>query len=896
MAIAAVAELVDALRDSRVLDAAQLREVAGTPASFPEAKALARELIRRGWLTPYQANQLLLGRGRDLLLGSYVLMERLGEGGMGLVFKARNWKVGWVVALKVIRKERLTSPNVVRRFQREILAAAHLNHPNIVRAYDADEVGGRHFFAMEYVEGTDLARLVKEHGPLVVPLACDYVRQAALGLQHAHERGLVHRDIKPANLLLTRKGVVKLLDMGLARLAGRVEGGDSRSTLTKEGIVVGTLDYIAPEQSLDAHGADIRADLYSLGCTLFFLLTGRVPFPARNPTEKLLRHQLEPPPRVDQLRPEVPPGVAAVVARLMAKRPADRYRTPADLAVALADVAGGGVLPSGTTLTTPCAGPAAPQAAGDTSENWSSLPATTPSGVAEAAPASPPAARRRRRWLWPGVVVGALLGLAVLSLVAVRKLTAPVAGPRSAVTNGGSRQDADAAAFDQWARGVAALPATNQLEAVLTRLRQRNPGFSGLVSPTIEDGVVTGLDFVSTGVKDFTPLRALKGLKRLSVAGSGAKGELSDLTPFKGMPLTYLNCNSTQVGDRAPLEGMPLTVLLCAGTPVADLSPLRRMNLTTLDCSSTRVSDLSPVKGMPLTSLSCSSTTVADLTPLAGMKSLQSLLCVSTQVADLSPVASLPLSTLDCHGSPVADLSPLQGMPLQNLVCDCNPWRGDAEPLRGIRTLSAINGRPVAAFWEDVDARQAAFRAWLETQPPGMQAWAKRVAALPPERQVEEVARKLRERNPAFDGKLSPGVAYGLVTGVTLGTEDVTDLGPLRGMPALRDLSCTAAAAGKGKLADLSPLKGLPLVTLDCSWTQVSDLSPLQGTPLQTLNCTGTKVVDLAPLSGAPLVQVSGDFDPARSAQALRAIKTLQTINGTPAVEFLKGIGSPPGR
>src|SRR5262249_28607217 len=160
-------------------------------------------------------------------------------------------------------------------------------------------------------------RLVKEHGPLAVPLACDYVRQAAHGLQHAHERGLVHRDIKPANLLLTRKGVVKVLDMGLARLGDRAEGGDSRSTLTKGGIVVGTLDYIAPEQSLDAHGADIRADLYSLGCTLFFLLAGRVPFPGRNPTEKLLKHQMEPPPRVDQLRPEVPPGVSAVVARLM---------------------------------------------------------------------------------------------------------------------------------------------------------------------------------------------------------------------------------------------------------------------------------------------------------------------------------------------------------------------------------------------------------------------------------------------------------------------------------------------------------------------------------------------------------------------------------------------------
>jgi serine/threonine protein kinase len=240
MAPASVAELVDALREGRVLDAPRLREVAHAADSFPEAKALARELIQRGWLTPYQANQLLLGRGRDLVLGSYVLLERLGKGGMGQVFKARNWKVGRVVALKVIRKERLAWPGAVRRFRREILASAHLNHPNVVHVYDADEVEGTYFFAMEYVAGTDLARLVKERGPLPVAQACDCVRQAAVGLQHAHERGLVHRDIKPHNLMLTGKGVVKVLDLGMARLAEGIEGGDSRaSTLTKEGMVMG---------------------------------------------------------------------------------------------------------------------------------------------------------------------------------------------------------------------------------------------------------------------------------------------------------------------------------------------------------------------------------------------------------------------------------------------------------------------------------------------------------------------------------------------------------------------------------------------------------------------------------------------------------------------------------
>jgi serine/threonine-protein kinase len=343
MALDSVTDLVELLRQCRLLEPAQEAELLRHLVSgFREPRALARELIRRGWLTPYQANQLLLGRGRDLLLGSYVLLERLAKGGMGQVFKAKNWKVGRVVALKVILKERLTWPGIVRRFRREILAAAHLNHPNVVHAYDADEVRGTYFFVMEYVEGTDLARLVKERGPLPVAQACDYVRQAALGLQHAHERGLVHRDIKPSNLLVTRKGVVKVLDLGLARLEEGIEDGGSRSsTLTKEGMVVGTVDYIAPEQALNCHSADIRADLYSLGCTFFFLLTGRVPFPGRNSTDKLLQHQMEAPPPVGRLRAGVPPRVAAVVARLMAKRPLDRYQTPGELAAALAGVAGG---------------------------------------------------------------------------------------------------------------------------------------------------------------------------------------------------------------------------------------------------------------------------------------------------------------------------------------------------------------------------------------------------------------------------------------------------------------------------------------------------------------------------------------------------------------------------
>lgn len=334
---------IDALRQYRLLDSQQLSELSRKiQPKFREPKALGRELLRRGWLTPYQVNQLLQERGQELLLGSYVLLERLGEGGMGQVFKARNWKLGQIVALKVIQPDRLANPNAVKRFQREIRAAASLSHPNIVHALDADHVGSTHMLVMEYVEGTDLSQLVKQSGPVSVRKACEYIRQAALGLQHAHEQGLVHRDIKPSNLLLASQGsVVKILDFGLARLA---EGapGETATCLTQSGLVVGTPDYMAPEQVRDPHSADVRADLYSLGCSLYYLLSGLAPFPDGSATEKVLKHMQEEPRPIEQLRPDLAGEVVAVLRKLMAKRPEDRYQTPAELAAALQAVLSSG--------------------------------------------------------------------------------------------------------------------------------------------------------------------------------------------------------------------------------------------------------------------------------------------------------------------------------------------------------------------------------------------------------------------------------------------------------------------------------------------------------------------------------------------------------------------------
>jgi serine/threonine-protein kinase len=324
--------LVATLRDLCLLDAAQLQEVSGPlQQQFVTPTALTGELVRRGWLTPFQRDLLLQGRGRDLVLGPYVLLDRLGRGGMGEVFKARHQILNRVVALKVARKDLPQDATDERRFLREIQATARLAHPNIVIAHDALRLDGAHLFAMEYVEGTDLARLVRQYGRLPVAHACEFVRQAALGLQHAHEHGLVHRDIKPANMLLTAGGtLVKVSDLGLVRLGDADEG-----QLTSPGLVLGTPDYLAPEQASNARTADIRADLYSLGCTLYHFLGGRPPFVEGTALEKLFKHMEEEPTPIETLRPDLPPGVAAVVHRLLAKKPDDRYQTPAELARAL---------------------------------------------------------------------------------------------------------------------------------------------------------------------------------------------------------------------------------------------------------------------------------------------------------------------------------------------------------------------------------------------------------------------------------------------------------------------------------------------------------------------------------------------------------------------------------
>ncbi|MFO0808321.1 MAG: serine/threonine-protein kinase [Gemmataceae bacterium] len=338
-ALTSTDQFLEVLRKSKLVDEKRLDSVlASLPDGLPEKpKTLAEQLYRQGVLTHFQASQLLQGKWRGYLIagGKYKLLELLGVGGMGCVYLCEHLRMKRLVAIKVLPGEKLDDPTTLERFEREARAVAALDHPNIVRAHDLDSDGKMHFLVMEFVDGTSLQDVVKRFGPMDIVRAAHYVSQCAEGLQHAYETaGLVHRDIKPGNILVDRAGTVKILDMGLARFFRAVDVDPLTKRYEKDA-VLGTADYLAPEQAVNSSEVDIRADIYGLGATFYYLLTGRSPFDEGSVAEKLIWHQMKNPEPVRSLRPEVPVELEAVLNKMMAKKPVHRYQEPAAVVDAL---------------------------------------------------------------------------------------------------------------------------------------------------------------------------------------------------------------------------------------------------------------------------------------------------------------------------------------------------------------------------------------------------------------------------------------------------------------------------------------------------------------------------------------------------------------------------------
>jgi tRNA A-37 threonylcarbamoyl transferase component Bud32 len=753
-------------------------------------------------------------RAEDLpSIPNHELLGELGRGGMGVVYKARNLLLDRIVALKVIRADHLRDAEVVRRFCREIRAAAQLAHPHVVHVYEAGQVGTLPFFTMEYIAGTNLAALVRQQGPLPVSQACRYVRQAALGLQHAHERGLVHRDIKPANLLLSAAdGSIKVLDLGLSRLR-EPAGEPAASTLTREGVMMGTPDFMAPEQILDARTADPRSDLYSLGCTLYYLLTGQPPFSRGSPGEKLAQH-LAQEPRMEELRPELPGGLRDLIRKLLAKRPEDRYSSAGELACALADFADGLAPPAGLEAT---------------KTNLAAAAHRTPKQRTERA-------YRPRRAALFGACAILVLGLALW--LALRPGPPEPAPPPLAAP----------------ASPEAESP-TNALQRMRAKVQRQDPAD--------DRSAIVAVDLHDTPVKDedLACLANLGTLKQLNLAqtsiGDAGLRHLQALTQ-----LETLDLDNTKVGDAglAHLRGLaPLQTLFLAGSRVssAGLAHLRGLNrLFSLGLARTAVDDagLAHLQELPqLAILNLEDTAVADagLSHLAGLRQLDGLLLSRTRIGDagLKHLAALPsLRTLVLVKARVsgAGLAHLASSRLGTLILDQTDV--DDAALVHIKAMTQLQWLHLAET-KIGDAGLAHLGAMVQlkhlvlAQTKLTDTGLKSLAALC----------QLELLNLARTSVSNAGMEH--LAGLSqLQLLDLTDtqvedagLVHLQGMRKLEHLNLMDTRVGDAGLAHLGGLS--QLVALDLRGTRVSDagLTHLHGlTRLHSLHLGGTRVTPSA--------------------------------------------------
>jgi hypothetical protein len=699
-------------------------------------------------------------------LDHYEVLGVVGKGGMGIVLRARDTKLERVVAIKVLAAPLAASGAARQRFAREARATAAIRDEHVVAIHAVCDDVPVPYLVTEFIDGCNLDALLRRGGPLEVKEILRIGIQVARGLAAAHKHGLVHRDVKPGNILL-ENGVqrVKLTDFGLARAA-------DDPSLTELGLIAGTPLYMAPEQAA-GETVDARADLFSLGSVLYELCTGRPAFRAPSTLAVIRRVCDETPRPIWEANPDVPESLCRLIERLHAKKPADRPASAKEVADLLAGLLadlqqpGSGApaanapadlerrkraprrwLWAAAALLLLFAGLALGETTGVIDVRGTVIRLFSPEGTLVVEVDDPgvsvavdgadlviTGAGVKEIRLKPGnyeveaskdgklvrreLVTVARNGRQVVRISAeagahVANVPDPAAGFQSAPQ-------------DAWEKSVAALPAAEQVKAVARWLKARNPTFNGNVTPTIEDGVVTGLVFLSDDVADISPVRALVGLKSLDCAGSApldGKSKVSDLAPLRGMkltklrldftpvadlsdlrgmPLKDLQVNRTRVTDLSPLRGMPLRQLEFGYTTVADLTPLQGMKLDKLSFPYARVTDLSPLRGMPLRRLRLGGTGVADLSPLKGMQ-LNRLYIYETPVADLSPLRGIPLERLHMEGAPVTDLSPLKGMPLTDLTIDFRAER-DTKILRSLTTLQNINYKPAADFWKESDAK-----------------------------------------------------------------------------------------------------------------------------------------------------------------------------------------------
>ena len=530
----------------------------------------------------------------------YDILASLGAGGMGEVFLARQRLLKRRIALKLLASQHAAKESFIARFRSEAALAASLDHPNIVHVFTAGQSEGVHFIEMEYIQGQTLRGRLEAHGPMDPQAALDVAYYVALALDHAWTRTkLIHRDIKPDNIFIASDGVVKLGDFGLSK--SLEEWADN---LTIPGTPMGSPHYISPEQARGDQQVDFRTDIYSLGCTLFHLLTGRRVFEDDSPFAAAVKHINDAPPALEEVLPECAPALAALLGRMLRKNASDRQQSYAELIAEILQVR--------QALQEPVKRPGAAGA-----------------GHAQGS--------RKSAW-----ILNTILALAVL---AVAGLGVYVFAPWESwlQTVQASQQLSEPVGLRNFQVEVSHLKPDEQVSQVMDKLRELNPGFAGKEKYTVEEGEVVELAFSSVGLTNLWPVSALTHLQSLKCPGDAearVPSALADLAPLRHLWLEELDCSWTQVSDLNPLRDLDLKVLHCRGCRVKDLGALRNHSLSELDCAFTQVRDLSPLKGMPLRTLRCEAAPLKSLDPLRELP-LQRLWCDHRQPRDLETIRAL---------------------------------------------------------------------------------------------------------------------------------------------------------------------------------------------------------------------------------------------------------------
>ncbi len=764
--------------------------------------------------------------GQPTRIGPYVILGKLGEGGMGAVYKAHDPSLDRLVALKLLPPHLANDPDYVARFKREATAAANLSHANLVQLYTVGEDAGTQFIAMEFVEGRTLRQHIDKHQRLDFREALAITVYVAEALRYAWNKArLIHRDVKPENILLSRNGTVKLTDLGLAKSLGA-----SGLTVTGTGTVMGSPHYISPEQARGDKEVDFHTDIYSLGCTLFHMLAGHPPYPGNDLMPLLYKHVHEPPPDLLKARPDCPPALAELVRRMLAKKPADR---PASYDALIAELR------------------------------------QLHNQIMHAAPPKP-----RDPTLWYALVAMLLVGAAaVLILWAPWEQLTRLTSPPTATSS-------NAATASTPLPPPPPPTAEEQLAQFVAKMKELNPGFDGRTKHKADGGKLTELMFSTVQVTDISPIRSLKDLRILSMtAQKDERGLLADLTPLRGLHLSRLDCRWSEVANLAPLKGMNLTHLTLRGcSKLKDLSPLQGMPLKDLDITGCpQLRDLSPLKGLPLTDLKCdfperhedvlrsltTLKTINDVPVTDFWKQLESERATQTTTATTTMATARLATNLAAAANDAmefvkttAALPPEQQVTaIATRLKELNPgFDGKLTPKIEAGAVTELALSTVGVT--DITPLQAL-------------KWLTKLSVAPA---------TLNQKGALAD--LSPLKGLPL-TALWCQNNPITDLKPLEGMP-LTVLSC-----GGTLITNLAPLAGMKLSVLSINDTAISDLTPLEGMPLTVFWCQNTKVTDLSPIKTAPLQELRCDPTVAtQNAALLNDIKSLIKINDTIAATF----------